>query len=91
MNVTLQPTTPPEPFFHEASNAVRFWVGTQAGTVVGASITKQTLHFRFRADTDSAHAVAAYLSNRAAIDSAVHRRLAQGSLDPVLLREADFA
>ena len=38
----------PSPFFHEASGAVRFWVVWRDNDVVGATIGKETLHYRFR-------------------------------------------
>ena len=80
--------TQPHAFFHEESGAVRFWV--QVGDVlVGASIGKVTLHYRYeplRSDND---ALATYLANAAEIDAAVRRRVAGGSREPVMLRDWD--
>lgn len=81
----------PSPFFHEASGAVRFWVLIDGGRYVGASITKETLHYRFHANLSGTDAVATYEAHHRSIDEAVRSRLARGSLPPVLLREVDVA
>jgi hypothetical protein len=65
-------------------------VRTPDGAVVGAIARKALLSIRFRAATSDADAVAIYLGHQAEIDAAVLRRIAAGSLEPVLLREADF-
>ncbi len=80
----------PEPFFHEDSGTVRFWVRTAAGDTVGASVRKEVLHFRFRPAASGADALKIYQDHREAIDAAVSRRIASGSIEPVMLREADF-
>lgn len=80
----------PAPFFHDASGAVRLWVRTPAGRDVGAILRPQVLHYRFRATTSGADALTTYLEYRTEIDAAVLRRFAAGSLEPILLREADF-
>lgn len=80
----------PAPFFHEPSGAVRLWVRTEAGDAVGAILRKEVLHFRFRADLGGTDALATYLNHRDEIDAAVLRRIAAGSIEPVLLREADL-
>ncbi len=82
---------PPSPFFHDDSGAVRFWVLTDSGSYVGATISKQTLHFRFRADLSGSDALATYTAHREEIDAAVRRRVARGSIEPVMLRESDVA
>ena len=81
----------PDPFFHDPSDALRFWVAMDDGNFVGASISKATLHFRFKADMSGADAVAVYTAHREEIDAAVRRRLSSGSIEPVMLREADVA
>jgi len=83
--------TLPEPFFHADSGTVRFWVDSGEGPSIGASITKETLHYRFRGELSGANAVATYTAHRSEIDDAVKRRIAQGSIEPVMLREADVA
>jgi len=80
----------PSPYLHEDSGAVRFWVLAGDGTFVGATISTRTLHYRFRADISGADALAVYAANREEIDAAARRRIAGGSIEPVMLREADF-
>lgn len=84
------PATLPEAFFHDDSGAVRFWVLTDNGSIVGATISKEALHYSFRADISGANALATYIDNREVIDAAVRRRVAGGSIEPVMLRERDF-
>ena len=56
--------TQPHAFFHEESGAVRFWV--QVGDVlVGASIGKVTLHYRYEPLRSDDDALATYLANAA--------------------------
>lgn len=80
----------PEPFVHDESGAVHFWVQTPAGDMVGAIVRKAALHFRFRAAASGADALTTYQAHQAEIDAAVLRRIAAGSIEPVILREADF-
>ena len=82
---------PQSPFFHTESGAVRFWVLTDDGSAVGATISKETLHYRFGADILGSDAVATYEAHRQEIDAAVKRRIAKGSIEPVMLREYDVA
>jgi hypothetical protein len=70
---------------------VRFWVQTDSGEMVGAIIRKEALHYRFRGAASGADVLTTYQVNRGEIDAAVLRRLAAGSIEPVILREADFA
>lgn len=53
-------------------------------------VRKEVLHFRFQAAAGGAAALKAYLDHRGEIDAAVLRRVAAGSIEPVMLREADF-
>ena len=68
---------------------MRFWARMDDGTFVGATISKATLHFRFGADINGNNAVATYTAHRDVIDAAVRRRVAKGSIEPVMLREFD--
>lgn len=78
----------PYAFFHEESGAVRF--GVQVGDVlVGASIGKVTLHYRYEPRRLDDDALATYLANAEEIDAAVRRRVAGGSREPVMLRDWD--
>ena len=78
-----------EPTFDLASGALRFWVDV-GGVAIGASVSKQALHYRLRGDTSGNDAVAVYHAHRPALEAAVRRRWAAGSLEPILLRESDL-
>ncbi len=90
MTVLATPTTLPPAFLHDESGAVRFWVLTESGQHVGATISKQTLHYSFGAELSGANALATYTANREVIDATVRRRVAGGSIEPVMLRERDL-
>ena len=91
MTASPTPTTPPAPFFHEDSGAVRFWVLDDANQIVGASVSKEALHYRFHSGLAGTEALASYLLHQGEIDAAVRRRIASGSIEPVMLRERDMA
>ena len=85
----LVPDTDDAPFFHESSRTVRFWV--QVGDkVLGASIGEQALHHRYRPTAQGDDAMETFSANRSDIEAAVRRRVAQGSIEPVMLREFDL-
>ena len=77
-----------EPFFHIPSGTVRFWVSVD-GLLVGASIGKETLHYRYKPNARDDDPLETYLSNAAEIEAAVRRRVAGGSIEPVMLRDPD--
>jgi hypothetical protein len=77
------------PFFHEASGSVRFWVLVEE-QFVGASIGKETLHYCYRSGAVGDEALETYTLHAQDIDDAVRRRVAQGSTEPVMLREFDL-
>ena len=77
------------PFFHESSGTVRFWVEVE-GRFLGASIGREALHYRFRPTAQNEDPLETYHANAGAIQAAVHRRLAAGSAEPVMLREYDL-
>ena len=77
------------PFLHEPSDAVRFWVLVE-GEPVGATISRQTLHYRFRPEAQGEDPLETYAAYSTEIDAAVRRRVAQGSIEPVMLREYDL-
>lgn len=76
-------------FFHEASDAVRFWVSVEGGWV-GATISRATLHYRFRPNARDEDPLETYQAFSQQIDAAVRLRVAKGSIEPVMLRESDF-
>ncbi len=78
-----------EPFFHESSGTVRFWVLID-GALIGASVGREALHHRFRPTTQGDDPVETFRANLADIEAAVRRRAAQGSREPVMLREYDL-
>lgn len=80
----------PAAYFDDYTGAVHFWVHAGSGVWTGAMVRKEVLHFRFDVPTGRDEALRAYADHRAEIESAVLRRLATGSLEPVLLRETDF-
>jgi hypothetical protein len=80
---------PPSPHFHTDSGAVRFWVSVD-GAFVGASISKATLHYRFQPGAQDDDPLATYTAHAQVIDDAVRRRVAAGSIEPVMLREVDL-
>ncbi|MCW7541159.1 DUF1488 domain-containing protein [Aquabacterium sp. A7-Y] len=82
---------PTAPFFHPASSALRFWVLQDDGHYIGATISKETLHYCFHGDSYGENAVAIYEANRQCIDDAVRRRAGAGSREPVMLRDADVS
>jgi len=75
-------------FFHIPSGTVRFWVVIN-GFPVGASIGKETLHYRYKAHARNDDPLETYTANAAEIELAVRRRVASGSMEPVMLRDFD--
>jgi Protein of unknown function (DUF1488) len=79
---------PPSAFFHEPSGSVRFWVLIDEH-YVGATIRKETLHYRFAANSVDEDPLVTYAAHAAEIDDAVRRRVVGGSREPVMLRDPD--
>jgi hypothetical protein len=88
-NVNAIPALP-APFFHQHSEALRFWVQVPGGVPMGAMLTKSLLHYRFDAQPDGSDAVSIYEKHRNDIDAAVLARVSNGSIEPVMLREHDL-
>jgi hypothetical protein len=78
-----------EPFFHESSGTVRFWVLID-GKLMGASVGREALNRRYRPGTQGEDPVETFRANLADIEAVVRRRAAQGSIEPVMLREYDL-
>ncbi len=76
-------------FFHEDSGCVRFWVDV-GGTFIGATVRKDSLRHRYHPGNLDDEPLATYLAHAAEIDDAVRRRVAAGSIEPVMLREPDL-
>jgi hypothetical protein len=80
----------PQAYFDDCAGVVYLWVRTAAGFLMGAMLRKEVLHFRFGAALSGVDALKTYQQHRAEIEAAVLRRIAAGSIEPVLLRESDF-
>jgi hypothetical protein len=87
-NMPDSPDPAVPPFFHESSDTVRFWVRIDE-KLMGASVGRAALHHRFHtgADEDPLNTFRAHLAE---IEAAVRVRVAQGSIEPVMLREYDL-
>lgn len=79
----------PEPFLHLPSGTVRFWVLVD-GQYVGSSIRREILHYRYHATQTDDDPIVTYTENQVEIHAAVRRRVAKGSIEPVMLRDADI-
>jgi len=79
----------PTPYFHADTQAVRFWVLID-GEPLGASVSPATLHHCFRPGAQNEAPLDTYLAFSAELEAAVRRRVAQGSIEPVMLREYDL-
>ena len=77
------------PFFHADSGAVRFWVPID-DQLIGCSISRETLHHRFRPGVQGDDPLETFNTYSSDIIAAVKRRVAQGSIEPVMLREYDL-
>lgn len=80
----------PAPQYHADTDALRFWVTLSNGAVVGATLSRQVLHYGLQGRLDGSDAVAVYQAHREQADAAVRRRVAAGSREPVMLREHDL-
>ena len=77
------------PFFDELLRSVSFWVLIDA-RLVNASIRRETLHDCYRPTADNDDPLDTYKLHASEIDAAVHRRVAEGSVEPVVLRQFDL-
>lgn len=77
------------PFFSERSGAVLFWVPI-AGISVGASVGRETLHHRYAPLSVDEDPMAIFRAHSAGLEEAVRRRVANGSIEPVMIRERDL-
>jgi hypothetical protein len=78
-----------DPYFHTETGAVRFWVPID-DQLVGASISRETLHYSFRPGVQGDDPLETFNTYASDIIAAVKRRVAQGSIEPVMLREHDL-
>lgn len=81
---------PPEaPFFHEASESVRFWLLVE-GKLKAASVSRIALHHRYRPNARDEDPCETFRQNARDIEAAARRRFSEGALEPVMLREYDL-
>lgn len=78
-----------DPFFSERSGSVLFWVPI-AGIAVGASVSRETLQHHYAPLSADEDPMATFLAHFAGLENAVRRRVASGSIEPVMLRESDL-
>jgi hypothetical protein len=78
------------PFFSERSGSVLFWVPI-AGIAVGASVSRETLHGRYSPLAVDEDPLETFRAHCAGLEDAVRRRVANGSIEPVMLRDLDLA
>ena len=78
----------PPAFFHESSGTIRFWVLVD-DLLVGASIGRETLHYRYKPHRIDEDPMVTYRQNASEIHAAVRRRVSAGSREPVMLRDFD--
>ncbi|MCB2019536.1 MAG: DUF1488 family protein [Burkholderiaceae bacterium] len=76
-------------YFHKDSAAVRFSVLCE-GVDVGATVSSRALHYHFRPDAVGEDPLETYAAHADEIAEAVRRRVAAGSIEPVMLRELDL-
>jgi hypothetical protein len=79
----------PEAFLHLSSGTVRFWVRVNE-QFVGASIRREILHYRYHATRTNDDPMVTYAENLAELHAAVRLRVTKGSIEPVMLRDADI-
>jgi hypothetical protein len=85
---TVQQSMSYPPYLDEPSSTVRFCVLVD-GNPLRASIGTAALHYRFRPTATGEDPLETFRANEREIEAAVLRRLAGGSLEPVMLREFD--
>ena len=83
------PMTTNDPFFDRGSEAVCFSVLVD-GEPVSASISRQALHYRYCPHAVGEDHLKTYLAHAGEIDAAVRRRVTQGAVPPVIVREFDL-
>lgn len=82
-------TTSDEASYHDASGSVRFWV-LHAGRLMGASVSREALHYRYRPGASGDDPLETFQLNVAEIEAIVRRRYEEGAREPVMLREHDL-
>lgn len=78
-----------EPFFHESSGSVRFWV-PDGDKGIGASIASEVLSYCFRGREDRDAPLKTYLAHRDQIHAVVLKRAAEGAWEPVMVKRHEL-
>lgn len=78
-----------EPYFHEASGTVRFWV-PDGDAGIGASVGTEVLTYCFRDRVREEAPLKIYAAHRDQIHAAVMKRVAEGAREPVMLKRHDL-
>jgi hypothetical protein len=78
-----------EPYFHDASASVRFWV-PQGDAGIGAIIGREILSYCFRDRVSESDPLKIYAAHREQIHAAVNARVAAGAREPVILKRHDL-
>ena len=78
-----------EPYFHDASASVRFWV-PEGESGIGAIIGREILSYCFRGRSNEGDPMKIYTAHRDQIHAAVTRRVAEGAREPVILKRHDL-
>lgn len=78
-----------EPYFHDASGSVRFWV-PDGESGIGAIIGREILSYCFRGRSDENDPLKIYAAHRDQIHAAVKQRVAEGAREPVILKRHDL-
>ena len=86
--IATSPTLSEPAVFHEASGTIRFWV-LAGDKLVGASVSPLALHYSYQ-PPQGEDPMETFRSHLPQIEDVVRRRLASGSLEPVMLREHDL-
>ena len=76
-------------FFHNDSDSVRFWVRIGDGAI-GATVSRYTLHHRYQPNAQGEDPLQTHRAHLPELEAAVRRRVANGSIEPVMLREFDL-
>ena len=77
------------PIFHDAARTVRFWVPVN-GVAVCAMVDEATLRCCFVPPQPRESALSLVGAHQKELDDIVRRKIAAGSVEPVMLHDSDF-
>ena len=76
-------------YYHPDSGTIRFWVMVD-DALIGASVRKEILHHCFTPTSRDEDPLQTYTAHMRSLEAAVRKRVASGSIEPVMLREFDL-